>query len=74
MRDEAKAFHFCLSCTLTLLVPMLIIFYLFFIRPESKRRKQKESLMSGLKTKDNVVTIGGLYGTVAEVTGDEVPF
>lgn len=55
-----------------MLVSMGLIFYLLVIRPESKRRKQKEALLSGLKPKDKVLTIGGVYGTVIEVDGDEV--
>lgn len=51
---------------------MIVIFWLFFIRPESKRRKEKENLLSSLKVKDKVVTIGGLTATVAEIDGDEV--
>ena len=53
-------------------VPMIIIFWLLFIRPESKKRKQKEALLGGLKVKDKVVTIGGLYGTVTGLDGDGV--
>jgi preprotein translocase subunit YajC len=51
---------------------MIVIFWLFFIRPESKRRKEKENLLGSLKVKDKVITIGGLSGTVAELDGDEV--
>ncbi len=50
----------------------MIIFYLFFIRPQSKERKKKEELLSSVKVKDKVVTIGGLHGVVVEVEGDEV--
>lgn len=53
-------------------VPMILIFYFLFIRPEGKRRKEKEALMAGIKPKDKVVTIGGLHGTVVEVEGEEV--
>ena len=57
---------------LLMLVAMGLIFYFLLIRPESKRRKEKEALLSALKTRDKVVTIGGLHGTVVEVDGDEV--
>ena len=52
--------------------PIMLIFYLLFIRPENKRRKEKENVLAGVKAKDKVVTIGGLYGTVVEVDGDDV--
>ena len=57
---------------LVMLVPMFIIFYLLIIRPENKRRKEKESLLGAIKPKDKVVTIGGLHGTVVEIDGDDV--
>lgn len=52
--------------------PMMLIFYFLFIRPENKRKKEKEVLMAQMKPKDKVVTIGGLYGTIVEVDGDDV--
>lgn len=55
-----------------MIVPMMLIFYFLFIRPENKRRKEKETLMAQLKPKDKVVTIGGLFGTIVEIDGDEV--
>jgi preprotein translocase subunit YajC len=53
-------------------VPLILIFWLFFIRPESKRRKQKEALLGSLKVKDKVITGSGIYGTVMEIEGNEV--
>jgi preprotein translocase subunit YajC len=57
---------------LVMLVPMILIFYFVFIRPENKRRKEKEALLGSVKPKDKVVTIGGLFGTVVEIDGDEI--
>jgi preprotein translocase subunit YajC len=57
---------------LVMLVPMILIFYLVFIRPENKKRKEKEALLASVKPKDKVVTIGGLYGTVVDIDGDEI--
>jgi preprotein translocase subunit YajC len=57
---------------LVMLVPMFLIFYLLIIRPENKRRKEKESVLGTVKAKDKVVTIGGQYGVVVEVDGDDV--
>ena len=53
-------------------LPLLVIFYLFFMRPESKRRKQKEAMLAGIKAKDKVVTVAGLHGQVVEIDGDDV--
>ena len=41
-----------------------IVFYLMLMRPEQRKRKQQEQLLSNLKKNDRVVTIGGIAGTV----------
>lgn len=43
------------------------IFYVFLIRPQQKQAKKKKQLMESLGTKDQVVTIGGIYGTIVKV-------
>jgi preprotein translocase subunit YajC len=57
---------------LPMFIGMGLIIYFLMIRPESKRRKEKENLLGGIKPKDKVVTIGGLHGTVVEIDGDDV--
>ncbi|SCL30834.1 protein translocase subunit yajC [Micromonospora pallida] len=60
------------------LTPILMIALLFgvmyfmMIRPQQKRRKQAEAMQSALGPGDEVVTIGGLYGTVTGVDDDTV--
>lgn len=54
------------------LAAMAILFWLFIIRPENKRRKEKEALVSALKKSDKVVTIFGMYGTIVDIDGDDV--
>jgi preprotein translocase subunit YajC len=43
------------------------LIYFIGIRPQQRRRREQESLMSRLKAGDEVVTVGGLYGTVTEL-------
>jgi preprotein translocase subunit YajC len=53
---------------LTAFLPfLLIIFIIYFlmIRPQTKRRKEKESMRESLKKGDKIITMGGIYGTVA---------
>lgn len=54
------------------LILMIIIFYFLLIRPQSKKQKQHQEMLSGLKKGDKVVTSGGLYGTVVKVTDKDV--
>jgi len=48
-------------------VAIILIFYLLIIRPQNKKRKETEKMLTNLKKGDKVVTIGGLYGTVQNV-------
>ncbi|HVF11942.1 MAG TPA: preprotein translocase subunit YajC [Actinomycetota bacterium] len=50
--------------SLLLLGLMIVAFYFVLIRPQQKRLKQHQSLVESLAPGDEVVTIGGLHGTV----------
>lgn len=54
------------------LVLMVAIFYFLMIRPQNKKQKQRNSMLSQLKKGDKIVTIGGLHGTIAEISDDVV--
>lgn len=50
--------------------PLILIFVLFYfvlIRPQQKRQKEHEKLVSSLKTGDKVVTNAGIHGVIANV-------
>ena len=53
-------------------VLMFAIFYFLLIRPQQKRTKQRNQMLSELQKNDKVVTIGGLYGTIVDLTDDKV--
>ena len=46
---------------------MIIIFYLFMIRPQQKKAKEQKKFKESVSKGDRIVTIGGLHGKVAEV-------
>ena len=54
------------------IVFIIVIFYFLLNRPQQKRAKQQRAMMEGLKSGDQVLTIGGLHGTVAAVDQDTV--
>jgi len=58
----------------TMLLPLLLIavFYFLFIRPQQKKQKQRNIMLNALKKGDKVITIGGLHGTILEMTDDTV--
>ncbi len=46
---------------------MVVVFYFLLIRPQQKRQKDMQRLVSELKTGDKVVTNGGIHGIVSNV-------
>ncbi len=53
---------------LVLPVGVLLIIYVFMIRPQQRRIKDHQALIAGLKPGDEVVTSGGIIGRVKSVT------
>jgi preprotein translocase subunit YajC len=54
----------------SMLIPFLCIgaiFYFLIIRPQSKRQKEQQALVSSLKTGDRIVTSGGIHGLISNV-------
>lgn len=46
---------------------LLLIFYLWIMRPQQKRVLKHKELIDSIKSDDQVVTAGGIYGKVIEV-------
>lgn len=55
---------------LLLIAGFIAIFYFLLWRPQSKRRKEHQTLMAGLSKGDEVVTVGGIVGLVTKVEDD----
>ena len=53
--------------SLVWIVLLIVVFWLFFIRPQSKRAKEQQKFRDELKKGDKVVTIGGFHGKITEV-------
>ena len=51
---------------------MVVVFYFFLIRPQQKRQKQVSQMQQNLAKGDQIVTIGGLHGTVDAIDEDVV--
>lgn len=51
---------------------MIVIFYFLLIRPQQKRQKEHQRLLSSLKTGDKVVTSAGIHGLIANVKDSTV--
>jgi len=44
---------------------IILIFYFFMIRPQNKKQKETERMLSELKKGDKVISIGGIHGVVS---------
>jgi preprotein translocase subunit YajC len=53
------------------LILIFVIFYFFLIRPQQKRAKDHLTMVSSLKRGDEVITSGGIIGTVERVLEDD---
>jgi preprotein translocase subunit YajC len=49
---------------------MILVFWLFFIRPQAKKAKQQKSFIDNLQKGDKIVTIAGIHGTINKVNDD----
>jgi preprotein translocase subunit YajC len=58
--------------SLLMLGLMVLIFYLFMIRPQMKKQKELKNFRENLKAGDKVVTIGGIHGKILEVSDTTV--
>lgn len=50
-----------------MMVALFVIMYFFMIRPQNKKQKEIEKFRSALSVGQDVVTIGGIYGTVRSI-------
>jgi len=54
------------------MVAIIVVFYFFMIRPQQKKAKDQKKFIEEIKKGEDVVTIAGIYGRVAEIEGDTI--
>ncbi len=54
------------------LVAMVAVFYFLLIRPQQRRQRQQRALIESVEVNDEVMTIGGIFGTVREIDDESV--
>jgi preprotein translocase subunit YajC len=63
------------SSTIYMIVFLVLIFAMFYflmIRPQRKRQKEHQQMMEELKKGDKVVTAGGIFGVIENVSEDSI--
>ncbi|MDE5629859.1 MAG: preprotein translocase subunit YajC [Muribaculaceae bacterium] len=53
--------------SILMIVALFVIFYFFMIRPQQKRQKEIRKFRESLTTGSEIVTAGGIYGTIRDV-------
>ncbi|MBP7102342.1 MAG: preprotein translocase subunit YajC [Bacteroidales bacterium] len=51
---------------------IIVVFYFFMIRPQSKKNKEIQKFRENLKKGDKIVTIGGIHGKILDMEGSIV--
>ena len=49
---------------------MILVFWMFFIRPQAKKAKNQKTFIQNLGKGDKIVTIAGIHGTINKVNED----
>jgi preprotein translocase subunit YajC len=60
--------------SLAMWLPIILIFlimYMLILRPQAKRQKEHQKMLDSLKKGDNIITAGGIYGTIVGVKEKE---
>jgi preprotein translocase subunit YajC len=54
-------------------LPLLLLvgFYFLLIRPQRNRQRQQQALIAALEVGDEVMTTGGIFGTIVDIDEDE---
>ena len=55
-----------------MLLLIFVVMWFFMIRPQRKQQKELQNFRDSLKKGDKVVTVGGIFGTVAEIKENTV--
>lgn len=58
------------SFQLIFLVGMILVFWLFFIRPQAKKAKDQKKFLENLQKGEKIVTIAGIHGKIQQVNED----
>ncbi|MBV9962598.1 MAG: preprotein translocase subunit YajC [Parafilimonas sp.] len=58
------------SFSLIMMGAIILVFWLFMIRPQAKKAKDQKKFIENLQKGDKIVTIAGIHGTINRVNED----
>jgi len=57
---------------LIVMVLLLVVMYVLMIRPQRKRQQEQQAMIERAAVGDDVLTTGGIYGTIERAEGDDL--
>ena len=60
------------SAFFLIIIVAFLLMWLIFVRPQRRRQSQQQQMLSDLRVGDEVLTAGGIYGTVSRLDEDQV--
>lgn len=60
-----------MTSTIIMMVALFAIMYFFMIRPQNKKQKEIQKFRNSLQAGQDVVTIGGIRGTIRSIDENE---
>lgn len=57
---------------LIVMVLLLVVMWVLMIRPQRQRQREHQTMIDGADVGDDILTTGGIYGTIAEADGDDI--
>jgi preprotein translocase subunit YajC len=55
-----------------LIIVALVFVWLIFVRPQRRRQTQQQQMLGELRVGDEVLTAGGIYGTISRIEDDQI--
>ena len=55
-----------------IMVLLLVVMYVLMIRPQRQRQAQQQATIDNASVGDDILTTGGIYGTITEADGDDI--
>lgn len=56
--------------SMVMMLGMILVFWLFFIRPQAKKAKDQKKFIENLQKGERIVTIAGIHGKINQINED----
>ena len=57
---------------LIVMVLLLVVMYVLMIRPQRQRQREQQTMIERSNVGDDILTTGGIYGTIVQAEGDDL--